>query len=106
MRTFHLPMGEIDLPPIDLFMMTGLSIDDMPPPSSDDFDPELVARCIGPQLMAYNKGTKGVLPSWFKEYQGPQLMAYYKGYELDPTGRDFLLHPHLPGVHANPLHLL
>lgn len=41
-RTFYLPMGEISLPPIDLFMMIGLSMDGTPSLSSDDFGPELV----------------------------------------------------------------
>lgn len=59
-------MGEIGLPPIDFFMMMGLSMDGMPPPSSDNFDLVLVPQCIGPQPMAYYKGTKGVLPSWFE----------------------------------------
>lgn len=82
MHTFHLPMGEIGLPPIDLFMMTGLSIYGMPPPSLDDFNLELVARCIGSQPVAYDKGMKGVLPSWFKEYvwvtneSTPQAIAF------------------------------
>lgn len=62
-RTFHLPMGEIGLPPIDFFMMTGLSMNITPPPTNDDFDPKLVARCIGLQPMEYYKGTKGVLLS-------------------------------------------
>lgn len=47
-QTFHLLMGEIGVPPIDFFMMTGFSMDDTPPPSSEDFDAKLVARCIGP----------------------------------------------------------
>lgn len=47
-RTFHLPAGEIGVPPINFFMMSGLSMDGTPPPSSEDFDPTLVARCIGP----------------------------------------------------------
>lgn len=65
-QTFHLSMGEIRVPPIDFFMMMGLSIDSAPPPSKDDFNPKLVARCIGLQPIAYYKGTKGVLPSWFE----------------------------------------
>lgn len=65
--TFHLPMGEIGLPPIDLFMMTDLSMDGTPPPSSNNFDLELVARCIGPQPVENYKGMKDVLPSWFKK---------------------------------------
>lgn len=60
-------MGEIGLPPIDFFIMTSLSMDSMPPLSSDDFDLELVAWCIGRQPIEYYKGTKGVLPSWFKK---------------------------------------
>lgn len=59
-------MREIGKPPVDLFMMTGLSIDGMPPPTIDDFDPGLMARCIGPQPVEYYKGTKGVLLSWFE----------------------------------------
>lgn len=61
-RTFHLPMGEIGVPSIDFFMMIRLSMDGTPPPSSEDFDPKLVARYIGPQPIAY----KGC-PSWFEK---------------------------------------
>lgn len=64
--TFQLPMGEIGMPPINFFMMMGLSMDSMPPLSSDDFDPTLATQCIGPQPVTYYKGTKGVLPSWFE----------------------------------------
>lgn len=64
--TFHLPVGEIGVPLINLFMMTGLSMNGTPPPCSKDFDANLVARCIGPHPMAYFKGNKGVLPSWFE----------------------------------------
>lgn len=66
-HTFHLPVGEIRMPPIDFFMMTGFSMDGTPPLSSDDFDPKLAARCIGPQPVAYYKGRKGALPSWFEK---------------------------------------
>lgn len=66
-RTFHLPAGEIGLTSVDFFMMMGLSMGGTPTPSSKDFDPTLVARCIGLQLVFYYKGTKGFLPSWFKE---------------------------------------
>lgn len=66
-HTFHLPMGEIGVPPIDLFMMTKHFMGGTPPPSSEDFDPALVARCIGPQPVVYYKGTKGVFLSWFKK---------------------------------------
>lgn len=55
------------MPPIDLFMMTGLAMDGIPLPSSEEFNVKLVARYIGPQPMAYYMGTKGVLPSWFKD---------------------------------------
>lgn len=65
--TFHLLMGEIGMPPIDFFMMTGLSMDGMPSPSLDDFNLALVARCIRPQPLAYYKGTKGAFPSWFEK---------------------------------------
>lgn len=65
---FHLLVGEIRLPPIDLFTMMGLSMGGTPPPSSEDFDLALVACCIGPQPMLYYKGTRGVLPSQFEEY--------------------------------------
>lgn len=65
-RTFHILVGEIRVPLIDFFMMTGLSMDGTPPPSSEDFDVDLVAHCIGPQPMTYYKGTKGVLPFWFE----------------------------------------
>lgn len=47
-QTFHLPIREIGVPPINFFMMTGLSMDGTPPPSSKDFNVDLVARCIGP----------------------------------------------------------
>lgn len=47
--------------PDRLFMMMGLSMGGTPPLSSEDFDPTLVARWIGPQPMTYYKGTKGVL---------------------------------------------
>lgn len=66
-RTFHLLAGEISVPPIDFYIMMGLSMDGTPLPSLEDFDPTLVARCIRPQPVVYCKGTKGVLPSWFKE---------------------------------------
>lgn len=46
-RTFHLSVGKIGVPLIDFYMMTGLSTDGTPPPSSEDFDAELVARYIG-----------------------------------------------------------
>lgn len=39
-RTFNLPMGEIGIPPIDFYMMIGLSMDNVPPPTTDDFDTE------------------------------------------------------------------
>lgn len=65
-HTFHLLMGEIGIPLIDFFMMTGLSMDGTPPPSSEDFDLALVARCIEPQSVTYYKGMKGILPSWFQ----------------------------------------
>lgn len=64
--TFHLPVGEIRVPLINLFMTIRLDIDGKPPPSSEEFNAELVAHCIRPQLVVYYKGTKGVLPSWFK----------------------------------------
>lgn len=65
--TFHLLIAEIRMTPMNFFMMTGLSMGGTPPPSLEDFDPALVAHCIGPQLVVYYKGTKGVLPSWFEE---------------------------------------
>lgn len=37
------------------------------PPTTDDFDAELVAWCIGQQPVEYYKGMKGVIPSWFKK---------------------------------------
>lgn len=46
-HTFHLPMREISVPTTDFLMMTGLSMDGTPLPSSDDFDPTLVVRYIG-----------------------------------------------------------
>lgn len=64
--TFHLLVGEILVPPINFFMMTRLSMDGTPPMSLEEFDATLVARCIWPQLVVYYKGTKGVLPLWFK----------------------------------------
>lgn len=66
-RTFHLPMGEIGMLPIDFYMMIDLSMDGTLPPTTDNFDVELVARCTGPQPVEYYKGTKGVLPSWFEK---------------------------------------
>lgn len=65
-QTFYLPVGEIGVPPIEFFMMTGLSMDRIPPLSSEEFDAPLVAWCIGLQPVVYYKGTKGVLPSWFE----------------------------------------
>lgn len=65
-QTFHLLTEEIKVPSIDFYMMTRLSMDGTPPPSSEEFDLALVARCIGPQLIAYYKGTKGVLSLWFE----------------------------------------
>lgn len=56
-RTFHLPAREIGMTPVDFFMMMGLSMGGTAPPSSDDFDPVLVAHCIRPQPMVYYKGT-------------------------------------------------
>lgn len=46
-QTFHLLAEEIGVPPIDLFMMTGLAMDGARPPSSEEFNAELVAHCIG-----------------------------------------------------------
>lgn len=37
-QTFHLPMGEIGMPLVDFFMMTSLSMDDTPPPSTNEVD--------------------------------------------------------------------
>lgn len=47
-RTFYLLVGEIGVPSIDFYMMTGLSMGGTPPSSSEDFDLALVAPCIGP----------------------------------------------------------
>lgn len=41
-RTFHLPIGEIGLPPINFFMMTGLPMDGLAPLTVDEATPELV----------------------------------------------------------------
>lgn len=65
-QSFHLPAREIGVPPINMFIMTGLSIDGTPPPSSEEFNAKLVAHYIGPYLVVYYKGTKGVLPLWFE----------------------------------------
>lgn len=82
--TFHLPMGEIEMPPIDFFMMSGFSMDGTPTPSSDDFNPTLVAWCIGPQPVAYYKGTKRC--SSFLIQEGLCL-----GYQSEHVGGDCLL---------------
>ena len=63
---FHLPVGEIRVPPIDFFMMTRLSMDGTHPQSLEDFDADLITRCIGTQSVVYYKGMKGVLPLWFE----------------------------------------
>lgn len=55
------------MPLIDFDIMSGLSMDGTPPPSSEDFDADLVAHCIRPQHVVYYKGTKDVLPSWFEK---------------------------------------
>lgn len=60
-------MGEIGIPPVDFLMMIGLSMDGTPPPSTDDDNVEFVTSCLGPQLVEYYKGTKGVLTSWFEK---------------------------------------
>lgn len=65
-QTFHLLVGEIGVSPIDLYMMTGLAMDGTPPPSLEEFDLAFVAHYIGPQSIAYYKGTNGVLTSWFE----------------------------------------
>lgn len=46
MQTFHLPMEEIEVPPIDFYMMMGLSMDGMPPPILEDFNPTIKARRV------------------------------------------------------------
>lgn len=58
-QTFHLPMGEIGVPPIELFMMTGFSMGGTPPPSSEDFDPASVAHCIKTLARAILQGHQG-----------------------------------------------
>lgn len=62
---FHLPMGEIGMPPIDFYMMMGLPMGGTPPLPTDELDLEVVRRCIESQPIKYYKGTKGVLASWF-----------------------------------------
>lgn len=61
--TFHLPMGEIGMPLIDLYMMSRLPIGGTLPLSIDELDLDIVRRCMGPQTKEYYKGTKGVLAS-------------------------------------------
>lgn len=61
--TFHLPLEEIGIPPIDFYMMAGLLIGDTPPLSTNELDLKMMRKCIGPQPIEYYKGTKGVLAS-------------------------------------------
>lgn len=65
-HNFLLPMGEIRMPPIDFYMMTGLSMGDTPPLLTDELILQKVRRCIRPQPIEYYKETKGVQASWFK----------------------------------------
>lgn len=44
--TFHLPMGEIGMPPIDFYMMTGLPMGGTPPILIDELNLEMVMRCV------------------------------------------------------------
>lgn len=64
--TFHFPIGDIGMPLIDFYMITGLFMDDTPPLSTDELDLEMVRSCIGPQPIECYKGIKGVLASCFE----------------------------------------
>lgn len=90
-HTFHLLMGEIGLPPIDFYMIMGLSMGSTAPPSTNEVDPQMVRRCIRIQLMEYYKGTKGVLPSWFKKNYVWATEKRPKA-EIDYSTRTFLLY--------------
>lgn len=63
---FHLPMGEIGMPPVDFYKMTGLPIGGTPSLLPDELDLKMVRRCIESQAIGYYKGIKGALASWFK----------------------------------------
>lgn len=77
------------------FMITSFFMDGMPPPSSDEFDPELVARCIWPQPMAH----EGCLSFLVRE-------GLCVSYQLEPIRGDRLFYLHFPGVHADSLYFL
>lgn len=46
-RTFHLPMGEIGLTPIDFYMMTKLPMGSEPPPYEITPSDDLIRKCLG-----------------------------------------------------------
>lgn len=47
-QTFHLPIRETGMPPINFFMMTSFLMDDTPPPSTNKANVEMVTSCLGP----------------------------------------------------------
>lgn len=90
-HTFHLPMGEIGLPLTDFYMMTHLPMGGDPPPYELAPSQEMVRRYLGPQPISYNRGFRGVLPSWFeKEYIWATDES--QEVEIDYSVRAFLLY--------------
>lgn len=68
-HTFHLPMGEIGVTPKGFYMVTRLPMGGAPPPYEVMPSIDMIRKCLGPQPLHFNRGFRGILPSWFeKEY--------------------------------------